>query len=124
MWGKRQFSLRAIFIVMILVAHACAKPHFAKNLHPSGSPSVVTTIYPLHITIGYEDDDGSTSHEETFVGLLGMYWLTSRTSYSYCRCCFGNPMNKSEGDLSSDEIQKLIQELDLRIENEEGQNVD
>jgi hypothetical protein len=89
MWkkGRFKFGLRALFIAMIVVAHASAKPQFAKRLHASKTPEVVSTLTPFHITIRYDEDEGETTHEETFVGLLGWYWMTSRSSTFVCRCC-------------------------------------
>ncbi len=83
MWIKKQFGLRVLFTIMVFVAHACAKPHFAKQLN-NADVEVVATWCPFLISISYQEDGGRTTNEETHAGLLGKYWLYSRTSSSIC----------------------------------------
>ena len=60
MWIKKQFGLRVLFTIMVFVAHACAKPHFAKQLNKA-DVEVVATWCPFLISISYHEDGGSTN---------------------------------------------------------------
>ena len=103
MWLKKQFGLRTLFLLMCLVAHAFAKPHFAKQLHVN-NPDVISTWIPFQITISYDEAEGLTTHEETYVGLLGQYWLYRRTISS--ACCL---LRHDQG--SNEEVQTAIRAI-------------
>ena len=109
MWIKKQFGLRLLILLMILVAHACAKPHFAKRLHKADA-ELVATWFPFQISICYDEDGGMTTHEETHVGLLGVYWLYSRTS-SFA-CCLCDPTSVTDEEMRT-ALRKLFDNLEV-----------
>ncbi len=76
MTWSRQYSIRTLLLLSVLVAHACSKPGIARTLH-TGPIESIDTWTPFVISIQYSDAKSLDDHTETYIGAFGQYWLYS-----------------------------------------------
>lgn len=84
-----RYTIRLLLLVMVLTAHACAKPYFASRLNEGFTTGTVTWI-PFVIQTTHISADGPTVHEDIYIGLLGQYWMCNRASWTFSDCGIGN----------------------------------
>jgi hypothetical protein len=86
MTWPRQYSIKLLLLLMVVVAHACSKMVVARSLH-TGPIESISTSTPFVITIQYPDDENLNEHTETYLGAFGQYWLYShRISVVLVQC--------------------------------------
>ena len=85
MTWPRQYSIKILLLLMVIVAHACSKTGVARSLH-TGPIESISTSTPFVITIQYPDDENLDDHTETYLGAFGQYWLYSHQVSVVCGC--------------------------------------
>ncbi len=83
MTWPRQYSIKILLLLMVMVAHACSKTGVARSLH-TGPIESISTSTPFVITIQYPDEKNLDDHTETYLGAFGQYWLYSHQVTVVC----------------------------------------